>query len=571
MIKVKATSRDPVTTYARNVLSGKIIAGPHVRAACQRHLNDLEQAAQRGFFFDLDKVKRVIGFYEDILRLNGGEYEGQPYRLLDWQKFIVGSLFGWVNADGHRRFRVAYVETAKGSGKSPLAAGIGLYGLVADYEARAEIYAAATKKDQAMVLFRDAVAMVNQSPDLSANLTKSGVGESVWNLAYRRAGSFFRPISSDDGQSGPRPHIALVDEIHEHKTNVAVEMMRAGTKNRRQALIFMITNSGSDKNGPCWQYHEYAARVASGQLVDDAFFGYVCALDQSDDPFVDEEAWHKVNPSLKAGIPGMRYLREQVNEARGMPSKEALVRRLNFCQWTDAKRPWISADVWMRAKRTYDWKSLAGRRAWGGLDLGSTTDLTGLVLWIEPEEYSQPWQLVTFAWLPDEDLIRKEETDRVPYLAWRESGYLETTPGRAVSRLAVLRKLAKLQSMFDIQLIAFDRWRIEDLQQMAEDEGIPLPEMVPFGQGYKDMSPALDKFETALLNGDVVHDGNPILTWNASNAVTASDEAGNRKLNKAKAIGRIDLMVAAVQGAGVAIGNQKTVNLDDFINTPLYA
>ena len=208
MIKVKATSRDPVTTYAKNVLSGKIIAGPHVRAACQRHLNDLEQAAQRGFFFDLDKVKRVIGFYEDILRLNGGEYEGQPYRLLDWQKFIVGSLFGWVNADGYRRFRVAYVETAKGSGKSPLAAGIGSYGLVADYEARAEIYAAATKKDQAMVLFRDAVAMVNQSPDLSANLTKSGVGESVWNLAYRKAGSFFRPISSDDGQSGPRPHIA---------------------------------------------------------------------------------------------------------------------------------------------------------------------------------------------------------------------------------------------------------------------------------------------------------------------------------------------------------------------------
>ena len=176
---------------------------------------------------------------------------------------------------------------------------------------------------------------------------------------YRKAGSFFRPISSDDGQSGPRPHIALVDEIHEHKTNVAVEMMRAGTKNRRQALIFMITNSGSDKNGPCWQYHEYAARVASGQLVDDAFFGYVCALDQGDDPFVDEKAWHKVNPSLKAGIPGMRYLREQVNEARGMPSKEALVRRLNFCQWTDAKSPWISADVWMRAKRTYDWNQTA--------------------------------------------------------------------------------------------------------------------------------------------------------------------------------------------------------------------
>ena len=571
MIKVKATSRDPVTTYARKVLSGKIIAGPHVRFACQRHLNDLEQAAQRGFFFDLDKVKRVIGFYAEILRLNGGEYEGKPYRLLEWQKFIVGSLFGWVNAEGYRRFRVAYVETGKGSGKSPLAAGVGLYGLVADNEARAEVYAVATKKDQAMVLFRDAVAMADQSPDLSVNLSKSGVGQSVWNLAYRRSSSFFRPISSDDGQSGPRPHVALIDEIHEHKTNIAVEMMRAGTKSRRQALIFMITNSGSDKYGPCWQYHEYAARVASGQLIDDAFFSYVCALDDGDDPFQDESVWHKANPSLAYGVPGVRYIREQVNEARGMPGKEALVRRLNFCQWTDAKNPWISADVWMRAKRTYDWKALTGRRAWGGLDLGSTTDLTGLVLWIEPEEYGQPWQLATFAWLPDEDLVRKEELDRVPYLAWRASGYLDTTPGRAVSRLAVVRKIAQLQSMFEIQSIAFDRWRIEDLRQMAEDEGIPLPEMVPFGQGYKDMSPALDKFETALLNGDVVHDGNPILMWNASNAVTVGDEAGNRKLSKEKAIGRIDLIVAAVMGAGIAIGNQKTVNLDDFINTPLYA
>lgn len=570
-MKVKTTSRDPVTTYARKVISGKIIAGPHVRHACQRHLDDLEQAAQRGFFFDLDKVKRVIGFYEDILRLNGGEYEGKPYRLLGWQKFIVGSLFGWVNVEGYRRFRVSYVETAKGSGKSPLAAGVGLYGLVADHEARAEIYAVATKKDQAMILFRDAVAMADQSSALSTNLRKSGVGQSVWNLAYLKSSSFFRPISSDDGQSGPRPHVALIDEIHEHKTNIAVEMMRAGTKSRRQALIFMITNSGSDKNGPCWQYHDYAIRVASGMTVDDSFFSYVCALDDGDDPFQDESTWHKANPSLEAGIPGIRYIREQVNEARGMPSKEALVRRLNFCQWTDAKNPWISADVWMRAKRNYDWRLLSGRRAWGGLDLGSTTDLTGLVLLVEPEEPEFPWQLVTFAWLPDDDLFRKEELDRVPYLTWRASGYLETTPGRAVSRLAVLRKIAQLQSMFQIQSIAFDRWRIEDLQQMAEDEGIPLPEMVPFGQGYKDMSPALDKFETALLNGDIVHDGNPILTWNASNAVTVADEAENRKLSKAKAIGRIDLIVAAVMAAGVGIGNQKKDNIDDFINTPLYA
>ena len=154
-----ATSRDPVTTYARKVISGKIIAGPHVRDACRRHLKDIDEGPARGLFFDLDAVKRAVGFFLDVLRLNGGEYEGKPYALLIWQIFIVGSLFGWKGPDGYRRFRVGYVETGKGSGKSPLAAGIGLYGLVADGEARAEIYAAATKKDQAMILFRDAVAM----------------------------------------------------------------------------------------------------------------------------------------------------------------------------------------------------------------------------------------------------------------------------------------------------------------------------------------------------------------------------------------------------------------------------
>ncbi|SFM92593.1 Phage Terminase [Nitrosomonas communis] len=252
-------------------------------------------------------------------------------------------------------------------------------------------------------------------------------------------------------------------------------------------------------------------------------------------------------------MPGKRYIREQVNEAHGMPSKEALVRRLNFCQWTDAKNPWISADVWMAAKRNYDWRALRGRRAWGGLDLGSTTDLTGLVLWIEPEEYGEPWQLVSFAWLPDEGLLRKEELDKVPYLVWKAAGYLETTPGRAVSKLFVLRRMEKLIDIFDIQCIAYDRWRIEDLKQLAEDEDIPLPPMEPFGQGYKDMSPALDKFETALLNGEVVHDGDPVLTWCAANAVTVQDAAENRKLSKEKATGRIDLMVAAVMGAGIAI------------------
>lgn len=555
--KPRATSAppDPVTRYAQQVSAGKKIAGPHVRDACARHLQDLADGAKRGLVFDAAAAERAIGYYRDVLCLNGGEFEGLPFELLDWQCFIVGSLFGWKGADGYRRFRVAYIETAKGSGKSPLAAGVGMLGLTADGEPRAEIYAAATKKDQAMVLYRDAVAMFQHSPELRRRLKSSGVGEHVWNLAYLETGSFFRPISADDGQSGPRPHVALIDEIHEHKTNTVVEMMRAGTKSRRQALIFMITNSGSSKQSPCWNYHDYAVKVAAGLLKDDGFFSYVCALDEKEDPFHDEACWPKVNPSLQgAQLPGLKYLREQVTEARGMPSKEALVRRLNFCQWTDAVNPWISADVWLDAQRDYDWRQFRGRRAYAGLDLSSTTDLTGLVINIEPVEEGEPWRLVPFAWLPEEGLQRKEELDRVPYLAWKRAGYLETTPGKAISKLQVIQRLAQLAAFFELVLVGFDRWRIEDLKALAADNGITLPPMKDFGQGYKDMSPAVEAFETQLLNGDVVHPGNPVLTWCAANAVTVSDDAENRKLSKEKATGRIDLIVAAVMAVGVTLG-----------------
>jgi phage terminase large subunit-like protein len=546
------SSSDEVTEYAQSVVDGIRIAGPHVRMQCARHLADLKEGKKRGLVWNVEESNRAQRFYSNVLKLNGGDFEGVPFNLLPWQKFVVGSIFGWYGKDGYRRFRVAYVETAKGSGKSPLAAGIGMKGLVADSESRAEIYSAATKKDQAMILFRDAVAMVDQSPELSKRLQKSGTGERCWNLAYMAQGAFFRPISSDDGQSGPRPHIALIDELHEHKTNTVVEMLRAGTKSRRQALIFMITNAGSGKNGPCWAYHEYGARVAAGDVVDDSFFTYICGLDEDDDPFADEACWPKANPSLQdADLPGYKYIREQVTEAKGMPSKEALVRRLNFCQWTDAESPWISHEIWKEAYLDFDVEELRGRRAVAGLDLSSTTDLTGLVFLVEPIAEGEPWKIVPFAWLPDADLQRKSDTDRVPYVEWKAAGLLDTTPGRAISKRIILQKLSAMCDFFEIIAVAYDRWRIEDLIAMAADDGISLPEMKPFGQGYKDLSPAIETFERMLLNGEIAHNGHKVLTMCAGNAVTEIDAAANRKLSKQKATGRIDLILCAVMAAGL--------------------
>lgn len=539
---------DRATQYAHDVLEGRIIAGPFVRDACRRHVRDVADAAARGLLWDVEAAAEAIAFFEEVLRLNGGQFEGRPFLLLGWQAFIVGCIYGWKRADsGARRFRVVYVETGKGSGKSPLAAGVGLKGLTADGEPRAEVYAGATKRDQAMVLFRDAVAMYQQSPELLRRLTPSGAGESIWNLGYRATGSFFRAIAADDGQSGPRPHVALLDEVHEHKTATMVEMMRAGTKSRRQALIFMITNSGSGKTSPCGIYHDYACQVAAGVRQDDAFFGYVCGLDEGDDPLTDEACWPKANPSLQhANLPGVQYLREQVTEARGMPAKEAIVRRLNFCQWTEAVSPWLSAHVWEPCRASFVAEQLRGRKAYAGLDLSSTTDLTALVLLVEPERPDEPWSILPWCWLPGDDLVQREQRDRVSYLAWRDAGYLETTPGRAISRLHVLQRVAEICSQFDVVHIAADRWRLEDFNQLAADHGISLPPLFAFGQGFKGMSPALDNFEAGILNRTVRHNGHPVLTWCAANAVTDIDPAGNRKLNKMRATGRIDLIVAAV-------------------------
>lgn len=586
MFEKVRTSADPATAYARAVTARRIMAGPLVRDACKRHLKDLEVGAKRGLVWDVKAGQRFIDFCREVCRLNGGQFEGKPFELNAWQCFVAGSLFGWKRKDGFRRFTSAYIETGKGSGKSPFAAAIGLYGLTSDGEARAEIYSAATKKDQAMVLFRDAVTMYDQSPALTHVLTASGVGEKRWNLAYRTTGSFFKPISSDDGQSGPRPHVSLVDELHEHRDNVVLEMLKAGHKFRRQPLLVMITNSGVDKRSVCFEYHEHARKVNSGALQDDGFFGYVCALDKGEDPLKDEACWPKANPSLEeSDLPGVKYLRDQVNGARGMASKASLVRRLNFCQWVEASNPAIPRELWEACEdRGFDAELLRGRRCWAALDLSSTTDLTAAAWLFEPVEADDFWRLFVRFWIPGDGIAEKEEQDRVPYVAWRDAGHINALPGRAIDKLAVAMQCAEDSAAFDLQAMAYDRWRIEDFKRVLEDAGIDLP-LVPHGQGMQSMTPAVEAFETMLVAGGAAakgkpapaiakegdtpeaeakvarlarmnkplrHDGNPCLTWCAANAEFTTDAAGCRKPDKKKARGRIDGIVAAIMAAGVA-------------------
>lgn len=536
---------DPTTRYAHDVVSGRIIAGPLVRLACQRHLRDLERD---DLVWNKPQAARAIGFFRDVLRLNGGEHEGKPFILEPAQCFIVGSLFGWYGLDGARRFRVGYIEIAKGNGKSPLAAGIGHYMLEADKEPRAEVYAAATKKDQAMILFRDAVAMVEQSPALSSRLKLSGQQPNVWNLADLETGSFFRPIASDDAQSGPRPHCALIDEVHEHKNPLMIDMMRAGTKGRRQALILEITNSGFDRHSICRTHHEYSEKVVAGILVDDSWFAFVAGLDEGDD-WTDESVWCKANPLLGVSVT-LKYLREQVREAIGMPAKQNIVRRLNFCEWTEQDERWLDMALWDRGAEPFNLADLRGRVCYAGLDLAKVNDLSALALVFPPKALDEKWKILVKYWVPKDDVSVRAKRDRVPYDVWVRDGLMTATQGNVTDFSFIQSAIVDLAGVYTIKEVAYDRTFAGEIVQNLMAEGIT---MVPFGQGFLSMGPPTAELHRLLLSANLQHLGDPVTRWCASNVTVAIDAAGNIKPDKERSTERIDGIAAICNGLGRAM------------------
>ncbi|WP_202530816.1 terminase large subunit [Maritimibacter harenae] len=562
------TSADPVTAYARSVVEGEIVAGPHVRATCERHLRDLETGAERGLVWDLDAVARVLGFFPDVLRLSDGQFEGQAFNLHPAQAFIVGSVFGWKRSDGSRRFRRAYIEQGKGNGKSPLAGGIGLYGLVADSEPGAQIYAAAAKMDQARILFNDAVNMVRQSPDLEERITPSGVNP-VNNLAYLRMGSYFRPVGRDTGKtgSGLRPHFVLLDELHEHPNRDTLELLERGFKFRRQPLIFMITNSGSDRNSVCWEEHEHAVNVAHGEVEDDTTFSYVCALDEGDDPLEDPSCWVKANPLIGVTITE-QYLGDVAAQARAIPGKANNIRRLHFCQWTDAESAWIGRDTWEACEDPdMTLEDFAGQTCFVGLDLGATRDMTGRVM-VFPDgvdsENRPKFALFAQGYTPGDTLTERAREDRAPYEVWVDQGFLTATPGKVVRFDFVAADLVELAQEFEIAAVAYDRWLIRNFETALDELGATLPLIEhPQGTNRRKDSPlwmpdSINQFEQLLLEKRIRIQVNPALRSAVASSTFWESPAGLRRFEKNRATARIDLAVASAMGVGAAIEQAST-------------
>lgn len=559
---------DRTRAYAEGVVSGKILAGRLVRLACQRHIDDLENGKARGLRWDQEAADHVIGFIESCLRLTGGEHEGRPFRLSPWQVFIVGSLFGWKGRDGYRRFRRAYVEIAKGNGKSPLAAAIGLFMLTADGEARAEVYAAATKRDQAMILFRDAVAMVDQSPAISKRVSKTGAPLREWNLSYLETGSWFRPISSDDGQSGPRPHCGLIDEIHEHKTPNVIEMMRAGTKGRTQALILEITNSGHDKDSVCWKHHEYTAELLLGKKQNDAWFGYICGIDPCDkhqeegrlqpvdgcadcDDWRNEKVWTKANPNLDVSVT-RKYLREQVNEAVGMPSKEGSVKRLNFCVWTETEVAWISSYTWSLGSGPIRKSDLLGCRCYGGLDMASKIDLAAFAKLFPDHPDEGHYSLLVHCWIPRKQAELHEREHGIPYSLWEREGWVTITPGDVIDHDAIEEAIKRDARDYELVETAFDTWNAVQISIHLQQYGM---EMREFTQNLRSFNEPSKLFEALLKEGKIHHGDNPLLSLMAGNVSIVTDRSGNIRPVKPDGASskKIDGIVATIMALGRAM------------------
>lgn len=562
---------DPVTDYAQRVVDGAIVAGPHVRAACARHLRDLEEGEARGLQWDLQSAQRAIGYFRHVLTVEVERFDQDAgavvsqvvgFELEPSQAFIIGSLYGWKNSKGLRRFRRAYIEIGKGNGKSPLAAGIGHYMLTATGKLRAEVYSAATDKDQAAICFRDAVEMWRRSPNLRRRLTSSGRNP-VWQLNYKERSSFYKPISSEKkGKSGARPYCALIDEIHEHPDNSVIEMLRAGTKGNQEALIFEITNSGFDRTSVCWDEHEYSIKVASGDVDNDSWFSYVCALDSGDDPFEDESCWVKANPLLGVSIQP-DFIREQVQEAKGMPSKEALVRRLHFCEWTDSQDGWVNKATWDAIEADLKLEDYQGEPCYGGLDLSYTTDLSALAIVFPtgPDSFDAFFDF----WKPKVGLNEAIKNDKAPYDLWAKNGYLRLTEGRVIKLGPIAQRMGEVQDQFALQMIAYDNYRHRELADDLLDLGFEIP-LEEHPQGFRRvkhselwMPGSFQELENAVIEGRIRVCRNPLLRWMAASTVVRNDPAGtdNRIPDKRRSKARIDGIVALAMAFGIAKAPQR--------------
>lgn len=535
---------DATTAYARDVVEGRVVTGQLVRLACERHLRDLETGAERGLRFDADTAQRAFDFFA-LLRHSKGRWAGKPFILEPWEKFIVGSIFGWKRADGSRRFRIAHEEVARKNGKTTTAAGVGLTLFVLDEEPGAEVYNVATKRDQARITHDESKAMVNATPAL-----KRRVVVYKDNIHIPASRAKYEPLGADgDTLDGLNTHGWIGDELHAWPSRKLFDVMETSTGARRQPLGLLTTTAGYDRHSIWWERRELAIKVLEGVIIDDSLFAYIATLDEGDD-WTDEKNWIKGNPNLGVTVM-IEDLRAECAQAKVTPGKQNAFKRLRLNMPTEQASRWLSLEQWDLGAGVSDWKELReamkGRDCFAALDLSSTIDLAALVLLFPLDD--DRYATLPYFFIPRETAQRRAEEDRINYPLWQEQGALEYTEGDAVDQDFIRRRVNELNADYQIREIAADRWNAAQIITQLQGDGF---EVVLFGQGFASMSGPAKEIERLVVAKKIQHGGHPVLRWCVANAACEQDAAGNIKPSKAKSTGRIDGVVGLTMTVGRA-------------------
>lgn len=537
--------------YALDVISAKIIAPKYVRKACERYLTDLDTGEERGLEFKPNVASAYIQFFSKAIRHTVGEWDGQPFDPLPWQQFILWNLYGWFREDGTRRFNYAYITVARKNGKTTLMSGCALAALVFDQEKSAEVYFAATKKDQAKIGFDEAQRMATAGGPLRRHL-KAGKHD----IKAPKLNARCTYLSSDrDTLDGLNVHFAGIDEYHAHPTDGVANVLRSGMQARRNPLHLTITTAGFNKESPCYELQKTCKEILDGVKHDDAQFAVIYELDEGDD-WTDSSTWIKANPSLGVAL-RPQLLESQLQQALNLGgSREVEFKTKHLNQWVTASKTWIQDEIWTKNQREID---LSGRICWGGLDLASVSDMTALVM-VYPED--DGYHVRGHYWLPSDTVEQVLQRDPGHiYRNFLELPNVHITDGNVTDYSSIRRMVSGIMNTpegqqvdensimhnFQVQRIAFDRYNSTQIAIDLTDDGVPL---VPFGQGFVSMSSPTKQLEVLTRTGKIWHDGDPVLRWALGNVELKLDPAGNIKADKQKSGGKIDPIVAMIMGIG---------------------
>ena len=512
----------------------------------------------KGSYYDKEYADFAVTFIESLCHTKG-TWAGKKFELIDWQEQIIRDLFGILKPNGYRQFNTAYIEIPKKNGKSELAAAIALLLTCGDGEQRAEVYGAAADRQQASIVFDVAADMVRMCPALNKRVK---ILASQKRLIYEPTNSFYQVLSAEAySKHGFNVHGVVFDELHSQPNRKLYDVLTKGSGDARmQPLFFLITTAGTDTHSICYEVHQKAQDIIDGRKIDPTFYPVIYGADDTED-WTSPKVWKKCNPSLGETI-GMDKVKTACESAKQNPGEENSFRQLRLNQWVKQAVRWMPMDKWDKCAFAVNEDDLRGRVCYGGLDLSSTTDITAFVLVFPPLDEEDKYVIIPYFWIPEDTLDLRVKRDRVPYDVWERQGYLQTTEGNVIHYGYIEKFIESLGERFNIREIAFDRWGAVQMVQNLEGMGFTV---VPFGQGFKDMSPPTKELMKLTLEQRIAHGGHPVLRWNMDNIFVRTDPAGNIKADKEKSTEKIDGAIATIMALDRAIrcGNNNCASVYD--------